>query len=233
MKKQILKSALLAMAGVGLLAGSAMAVLLNPVDSSIENLNTTGSLYSWGTITTGGMTNTVFDYKTLGTYTGLGSSSDNDFVDGEIDFLENITFNFNQATKISDITLMYLFLNGSYGDVGNEVAFVYAFNDVIANQLTWVNADGTYGSFATGVNIEILSTPIENSGYGVFKINNPFGDTYVKQIIFKAGNSGNNYSYGDYAVGAVNAVPEPATMLLFGTGLAGLAAVARRRKTQA
>jgi hypothetical protein len=43
-----------------------------------------------------------------------------------------------------------------------------------------------------------------------------------------------SYGYG-YAIavrdGDVTSVPEPATMLLFGTGIAGLAAVGRRKRS--
>jgi len=182
-----------------------------------------------------------FEHKTYNvggkSFTGVGIEGG--FVDGEIDIKgeEFIAIDIFELTKISEITLGFLFEDGNHHDTVDEVAVIdyWDTNDVqytatlsvvhtnAGLTASWSNLDGT-ATIVPGF------AGLQNKG-GLWQILNPFGDMLVKKVVFRANNDqgpGVVANQGsDYVLVSVN-VPEPSTVLLLGGGLLGLVAFGRK-----
>ena len=136
-------------------------------------------------------------------YQGLGVISgptDTSILDAHPTVQERLTFSFSEEVNIQSVTLSVLDSNDD---------FYYWVN---GTAIGWVNEITTYptGTYTWNPTIAVTSLGIGSQ--------NSRDNFYLAGITYITSDNGNS------------PVPEPATMLLFGLGLLGLAGVNRRKK---
>jgi hypothetical protein len=184
-------------------------------------------LYPGGTLTltpVGGSLQT----KTLNGETGLGVSNG---TSGEIDVNEAIDGAFSSDVTLDAFRILFIYNGPEFGDP-NEVAQVTV-NGSTAGTLT-VNGENTAVWSLPGASVSNCGDTTA-AGTGCFLVTNPFGNTAVSNIAFTALHSATGTapitSDSDYSLSRVDVtpVPEPASLMLFGMGIAATTRRLRRR----
>lgn len=235
MKKQLLKSALIAVAGVGLLAGSASAIPANLYDITKYDgtAKYTDGGYEFGILNHTGSTDpdsTAFLFFELAAWASTNTFGIYEFTDvgGTITVGDQLEVFAGAAAPIDSATVKF--------DLAAGTATVNGVTKNIDETFGWYITT-TEGGGKTYYSHTALNTGDKFDHFMIFDtsdntVSKLLGSDIVLGIEDVFG--GGDKDYDDMVIGMsdVHVIPEPTTMLLFGTGLLGLAGIARRKRNK-